>query len=139
MMQRFHCLRAAVLASAAVWLLTACQAPHTALASASQPTSQPARMVAAQTSQACIQQMQKAATQPDGIRVVLTRAAFASDNRLSIDTAPTTDAAGQLGQGRELGMPQSYRLSTSGGRCTMTRESDGKAAVLDACTCVPLR
>ncbi len=134
LMHYFDSLRSAVLASAATGLLAACQAP-TAVSS---PASQAARMVAAQTTQACINQMQNAAMQPDGIRVVLTRAAFANDDRLSIVTAPTTDAAGQLGQGRELGMPQSYRLSTSGGRCTMTRESDAKAIVLDACSCVPL-
>lgn len=134
-MRRLVSLRGAVLASAAGWLLAACQAPHTAAA----PASQPARMLPEQTTQACIQQMQKVATLPDGIRVVLTRAAFANDDRLSIEMAPITDAAGQLGQGRELGMPQSYRLSLNGERCTMTNESSSKATVLDACSCVPLR
>jgi hypothetical protein len=130
MMRRFDMLRVAVWTGVAT--LAACQQPRL-------PPELPARMVAEQTTQACINQMQNAAMQPDGIRVVLTRAAFANDDRLSIVTAPTLDAAGQLGQGRELGMPQSYRLSTSGGRCIMAREGDGKATVLDACSCVPLR
>jgi hypothetical protein len=130
MMSGFDFLRMALWASAAV--LAACQQPRLA-------PEQPARMVAEQTTQACINQMQQAAMQPDGIRVVLTRAAFANDDRLSIVTAPTADAAGQLAQGRELGLPQSYRLNTSGGRCIMVREGDGKATVLDACSCVPLR
>jgi hypothetical protein len=130
MMRSFDFLRFALWASAAT--LAACQQPRL-------PPEQPARMVAEQTTQACINQMQQAATQPDGIRVVLTRAAFANDDRLSIDTAPVTDAAGQLAQGRNLGVPQVYRLSTSSGRCIMARDSDSKATVLDACTCVPLR
>lgn len=103
------------------------------------PAQVPARMVAAQTSEQCLAQMQAATQHTDGPRVVLTQAAFAQSDRLSIVPAQTVlDAAGQPADGRVRGLPDSYRLTVSAGVCTMTREADGKATVLTACTCAAM-
>jgi starvation-inducible outer membrane lipoprotein len=99
----------------------------------------PAHLVASQTRSACIAQMQQAAARAGGYPVVLTPAAFATEDLLSIVTADPLDAAGLPGSGRLRGMPDSYRLSLNAGRCVMTHERSGQAAVLDACTCVAMR
>lgn len=96
----------------------------------------PARMVAEKTHALCIEQMQNAAQRPGGSRVVLTRAAFATEDRLSIVPSESIlDAAGQPGSGRTLGVPDVFRLTLNGGVCTMVREADSRAAPLPACTC----
>lgn len=96
----------------------------------------PARMVAEKTHAQCIEQMQSAAQRPDGSRVVLTRAAFATEDRLSIVPSDSIlDAAGQPASGRTLGVPDVFRLTLNSGVCTMVREADARSAPLPACTC----
>ena len=99
----------------------------------------PARIGADRMTDACRVQMQKFITSTQGLGTVLTPAAFAQSDSLSIVEAPLTDKTGQLAQGRERNMPQIYRLSKSTAGCTITRESDGTNTVLDGCSCVPLR
>ena len=114
-------------------LLTACQ---------SDPPSAPvaARMAADTTTAQCLAQIQTATQRPGAGRVVLTAAAFATDDRLSIAPADTVlDAAGQAANGRVLGLPDSFRLTRNNGVCTMVREADGQATPLTACSCVALR
>ncbi len=112
-------------------LTTACQSGS--------PVAVPARMVAAHTTEQCLAQMQKAAQRADGHRVVLTTAAFAQTDRLSIGPAQTVlDAAGQPADGRMRGLPDSYRLTLIHGVCTMTREADGQATPLTDCSCTAL-
>ncbi len=124
---------AAPLVLALPLLLTACQ-------SAPSPGLVPARMVADTTSAQCLAQMQTAAQRPGAGRVVLTAAAFATDDRLSITPADTVlDAAGQPANGRIHGPPDSFRLTLHNGVCTMVREADGQATPLTACSCVALR
>lgn len=112
---------------------------HLSACQSAPPAAVPARMVAEQTSAQCLAQMQSAAQRADGPRVVLTPAAFAQSDRLSIVPAQTVlDAAGQPADGRMRGKPDSYRLTMGQGVCTMTREADGVATPLTACTCVAL-
>jgi hypothetical protein len=99
----------------------------------------PARIGADRMNEACIVQMQKFITSKQGLGTVLTPAAFAQNDNLSIVAAPLLDKTGQLAQGREREMPQNYRLNKSPAGCTILRESDGSSALLDACNCVPLR
>lgn len=114
-------------------LLTACHS----YPSAPPPTPLPAHLVAEKTSAQCIAQMQTAAQRPDGSRVVLTTAAFAHEDRLSIVQSDTIlDAAGQPANGRMRGVPDSFRLTLNKGVCTMVREIDAQATALTACTCV---
>ncbi len=122
---------------AAIWLLPLLMA---ACQSAPSPGPVPARMVADTTSAQCIAQMQTTAQRPTAGRVVLTTAAFATDDRLSIAPADTVlDTAGQPANGRMQGLPDSFRLTLHNGVCTMVREADGKATPLTACSCVALR
>ena len=117
---------------AGILLLTACQSYPSA--------SEPARMLADKTDAQCIAQMQNATQRPGGSRVVLTRAAFATDDRLSIvPSEPILDAAGQPASGRTLGIPESFRLTLNNGVCTMVREADARATPLTACSCVRLQ
>ncbi len=102
-------------------------------------TSVPARMDTERMTDACIVQMQNFITSRQGLGTVLTPAAFATDNFLSIAAAPLTDATGQLVQGRERNMPEIYRLSKSPAGCVITRDSDSTSAELNRCNCVPLR
>ena len=100
----------------------------------------PARMAADGAPTQCIEQMQTAAQRPGASRVVLTGAAFATQDRLSIVPSDTVlDAAGQPANGRLRGLPDSFRLTLSNGACTMVREADGKVTPLPACTCVALQ
>lgn len=99
----------------------------------------PARIGADRMTDACMVQMQKFITSQQGLGTVLTAAAFAQSDSLSIVEAPLADSTGQLAQGRIRDMPQTYRLSKSPVGCTILRESDGTNALLDACNCVPLR
>jgi hypothetical protein len=99
----------------------------------------PAHLVASQTGSACIAQMQQAALRAAGQPVVLTPAAFATDDHLGIVAADPLDAKGLPSSGRLRGVPESYRLSLNAGRCIMTHPRSGQAAVLDACTCVAMQ
>ncbi len=113
-----------------VWLVVACQtAPSAPL---------PARLVAGQTHAACIAQMQTAASRPGGNPVVLTPAAFATEDHLSIVIADPLDAAGVPRSGRVRGTPDNFRLTLDNGRCIMTREQDGETTLLDTCSCVAM-
>jgi len=115
-----------------ILLLTACQSYPSA------PV--PARMVAEKTHAQCIEQMQNAAQRPGGSRVVLTRAAFATEDRLSIVPSDSIlDATGQAASGRTRGVPDSFRLTLNNGVCTMVREADASASPLPACTCEGIR
>ncbi len=117
---------------ACVLLLAACQSYP------SVPV--PARMVAEKTQAPCIEQMQNAAQRPGGGRVVLTRSAFAGEDRLNIVPSDSIlDAAGQPASGRTLGVPDSFRLTLNNGVCTMVREADAQATPLSACSCVSLQ
>ncbi|MES2581408.1 MAG: hypothetical protein V4627_01720 [Pseudomonadota bacterium] len=99
-------------------------------------TQSPALMVADKTNAQCIAQMQAAAQRPDGGRVVLTSAAFAREDRLSITPSEIIlDAAGQPASGRLLAQPDSFRLTLTNGVCTMVREADARATALTACSC----
>ena len=110
-------------------LLTACQSYSSAVV--------PARMRAEQNGMQCFAQMQNAAQRPGGGRVVLTPAAFATEDRLSIVPSETVeDAAGQPASGRMRGIPDSFRLTLNNGVCTMVREADAQATALTACSCV---
>lgn len=124
-----HSLRPGAIAlGACVLLLAACQSYP------SVPV--PARMVAEKTHALCIEQMQNAAQRPGDGRVVLTRAAFATEDRLSIVPADSIlDAAGQPASGRTLGVPDVFRLTLNSGVCTMVREADARSTPLPACTC----
>ena len=99
----------------------------------------PARIGADRMTDACRVQMQKFITSAQGLGTVLTPAAFAQSDSLSIVQAPLIDKTGQLAQGREVSMPQIYRLTKNTAGCTMTRASDGTSTLLDSCSCVPLR
>ena len=117
-------------------LLTACQSGPS-----SSPVAAPvaARMAVDTTSAQCIAQMQATAQRPGAGRIVLTAAAFATDDRLSIAPADTVlDAAGQPASGRTRGLPDSFRLTLNNGECTMVREADAHATPLTACRCVAL-
>ena len=131
MMSAWH--RAPVSAAAAsVMLLAACQSYPSVTV--------PARMVADKTQAQCIDQMQTAVQRPGGNRAVLTRAAFATEDRLTIVPSPSVlDAAGQPANGRMLGVPDSFRLTLNNGVCTVVREADALATPLPACTCVALQ
>jgi hypothetical protein len=115
---------------ASALLLVACQSTP--------PTPVPVRLVADKTNAACIAQMQNAATKPGGNRVVLTPAAFATEDYLSIVAIDPLDAAGLPRSGRLRDIPDSYRLTLNNGICNMTREQGGQATVLSACTCVAI-
>jgi hypothetical protein len=112
-------------------LAAACQTPSASPVAA--------RMMQDKTTETCIAQMQDAAASPGSPKVVLTRAAFAAEDRLSIVPAELTDAAGVPRDGRQRGVPESYRLTLQDGRCIMTRERDGKAVPLPACSCVAMQ
>ena len=97
-------------------------------------------MVAEKTHAQCIEQMQNAAQRPGGNRVVLTRAAFATEDRLSVVPSESIlDAAGQPASGRTLGLPDSFRLTLNNGVCTLVREADAQATPLPACSCVAIQ
>ncbi|MES2952709.1 MAG: hypothetical protein V4858_29625 [Pseudomonadota bacterium] len=113
--------------------LSACQ-------STPSPAPVPARMVTEKTTAQCIAQMQSAAQRPGAGRVVLTPAAFATEDRLRIVPSDTVvDAAGQTAGGRLLGVPDSFRLKLRNGVCTMVREADAQATTLPACTCLAMQ
>lgn len=116
-------------------LLSACQTGPSAAPDATVR----AHLVVSQTNSACIAQMQQAALRSTGQPVVLTPAAFATDDHLGIVAADPLDAKGLPSSGRLRGMPESYRLSLNAGRCVMTHPRSGQAAVLDACTCVAMQ
>lgn len=127
------CHRAAVSAVVAgVLILAACQSYP------SVPV--PARMLAEKTQAQCIDQMQNAVQRPGGNRAVLTRAAFATEDRLTIVPSQSVlDAAGQPADGRMQGVPDSFRLTLNNGVCTLVREVDAMATSLPACTCVAIQ
>ncbi len=127
------CLRACAV-SLGTLALAACQSHPTA------PIAAPALMVASKTDAQCTAQMQAAAQRQGASRVVLTPAAFAVEDRLSIVPADTVvDAAGQPASGRLRGLPDSFKLILNNGVCTMVREADAQASSLPACTCVAKR
>lgn len=127
------CLRGCAVTLGTV-ALAACQTQPTA------PIAVPALMVASKTEAQCVAQMQAAAQRHGGSRVVLTTAAFATEDRLSIVPADSVvDAAGQPASGRLRGVPDSFRLTLNNGVCTMVREADSKASPLTACTCAAVR
>ena len=115
-------------------VLCACQS-H-----ANHPTPIPALMVASKTGAQCTAQTQAAVQRPNGEPVVLTPAAFATEDRLSIVPSSTVlDAAGQPASGRLIGSSDTFRLTLNQGVCTLGRESDGQTTALTACTCVAMR
>ena len=120
----------ALLYAPSLAVLLACQSAGSAVL---------ARMGADRISSACVVQMQNFVTSREGLNTLLTSAAFATDSALSIAEAPSLDAKGNLRQGRERNMPSVYLLSKNSAGCTITRESDGSSALLDKCSCVPLR
>ena len=130
-MPNFYPLGASA-SGACILLLAACQSYPSAAV--------PARMVAEKTHAQCIEQMQNAAQRPGGNRVVLTRAAFATEDRLSVVPSESIlDAAGQPASGRTLGLPDSFRLTLNNGVCTLVREADAQATPLPACSCVAIQ
>lgn len=115
-------------------LITACQSNPSVPSVPAIPAN--ARMVSEKTDALCLAQMQNAVQRRGAGRVVLTRAAFAVDNRLSIvPTETVVDAAGLPANGRTLGKPDSFRLTLENGVCSVQREADGQTTLLPACTC----
>lgn len=101
-------------------------------------SSVPARMSEGRASTACIAQMQDFITLQQGLRTVLTHAAFADSNFLSIVTTPLLDDNGRLAQGRERSLPTVYELSKSTAGCTITRGGTSNSLLLTSCSCTPL-
>ncbi len=123
-------LRRAVWTTLTALALSACQ-------STAQPPV-PAKLIVTANHSACLAQIQNAAKRPDGIAVVLTNAAFANTDRLSIVPAELRDTSGNPAQGRQRGVPDSYLLRLDSQRCVMQREGDGQSTVLSACSCEAL-
>ncbi len=101
-------------------------------------SSVPARMSEGRASNACIVQIQDFITLQQGLRTVLTHAAFADNSFLSIAPAPLLDDTGRLAQGRERSLPTVYELSKSSTGCMIKREGTGNSLLLTSCSCTPV-
>jgi hypothetical protein len=73
----------------------------------------------------------------DGAQVTLADDALTHESILLIERARRLDPSGLLANGRELGMPERFRLVKSGGQCVLVHERSGKRAVLAATECAP--
>jgi hypothetical protein len=73
----------------------------------------------------------------DGAQVTLADDALTHESILLIERARRLDPSGLLANGRELGMPERFRLVKSGGQCVLVHERSGRRAVLAATECAP--
>jgi hypothetical protein len=104
----------------------------------SAPAATPAKLLPGSSQAACLKQIQSIIEKDMGEPVMLTEAAFAQSDLLSISPAPILDPQGRLAQGRIRGMPESYRLSKNQRGCYMLREKMKQSILLDACACEAL-
>jgi hypothetical protein len=75
----------------------------------------------------------------NGARVTLADEALTRESTLVIERTVRRDAAGRRVQGRELGLPERFRLVKSGGSCVLVHERTGRRSVLDHTQCVEVR
>lgn len=102
------------------------------------PAATPAKLITSPSPSACLKQIQANIEKDMGEPVVLTEAAFAQSDLLSISPAPILDPQGRLAQGRVRGVPESYRLSKDQRGCYLLREKTKQSILLDACQCEAL-
>ena len=74
----------------------------------------------------------------DGARVTVADDALTHESVLLIERAKRLDPNGLLANGRELGMPERFRLVKSGGQCVLVHERSGKRFALAATACAPI-
>jgi hypothetical protein len=75
----------------------------------------------------------------NGASVTLADEALTGESTLAIERTVRRDAAGRRVQGRELGLPERFRLVKSGGSCVLVHERTGRRSVLDHTQCVEVR
>ena len=74
-----------------------------------------------------------------GAQVTLADDALTRSSTLIVERARQLDAAGLLIAGREVGVPERFRLVKRGGACVLVHERTGQAKVLESTTCVATR
>lgn len=72
-----------------------------------------------------------------GAPVTLADDALTRSSALSVERAPLRDPCGLPVSGRELGMPERFRLVMRGDACLLVHEGTGQAVTLDSTRCVP--
>ena len=73
-----------------------------------------------------------------GAQVTVADDALTHESALLIERAGRLDPNGLPANGRELGMPERFRLVKSGGQCVLVHERSGKRFALAATSCAPI-
>jgi hypothetical protein len=108
-----------------------------ACASLAQPEGDALRVTPDEASQAELVRVVSAALGRSS--VTITTDALTRDSLLIIEPVPARDATGQRMGGRDLGLPEHFRLLSRGGDCTLLHEQTGKRYELRASRCVVVR
>jgi len=74
----------------------------------------------------------------NGVAVTLADDALLRESTLVLERARHRDASGLPVQGRELGMPERFRLVKSGTECVLVHEGTGRRFTLRETTCAPV-
>jgi hypothetical protein len=72
----------------------------------------------------------------DGASVTLADDALTRESTLLIERVVRRDADGRRIQGRELGMPERFRLVKSGASCVLVHERTGRRFALEHTECI---
>ena len=74
----------------------------------------------------------------NGVTVTLADDALTRESTLVLERAKHRDASGLPVQGREMGMPERFRLVKSGTECVLVHEGTGRRFTLRETTCAPV-
>ncbi|MGL4575773.1 MAG: hypothetical protein ACRCV9_13400 [Burkholderiaceae bacterium] len=96
----------------------------------------PARMDEANTSAACVAQLQEEIAKLSGRAVKLTKTPFAQSDVFNVPRATNLPAAQVPGPPRR---PDTVRLAQTGATCVLVHDASAKTAELDRCGCYSVR
>ena len=120
----------AAIAACALAFLAACKTP---------PARQDLPAVVAQpTSQSHAEMVRAVSAALNGVAVTLADDALTRESTLVLERAKRRDPSGLPVQGRELGMPERFRLVKSGTACVLIHEGSGQRFTLRDTTCSPV-
>ncbi|HKB75281.1 MAG TPA: hypothetical protein VKC58_01710 [Myxococcales bacterium] len=120
----------AAIAASAIASLAACR---TAPARQDLPA-----VVAQPTSQSHAEMVRAVSAALNGVAVTLADDALTRESTLVLERAKRRDPSGLPVQGRELGMPERFRLVKSGTACVLIHEGSGQRFTLRDTTCSPV-
>lgn len=90
------------------------------------------------TAQSRVALRRAVSTALNGAPVTVADDALMHESVLVIDRASRRDPSGLPLNGRDLGMPERFRLMKGGAQCVLVHERSGRRFTLTATTCAPL-